>query len=463
MGRRSRGAASQLAAEQRIAGATAQFVHQFAVESVDRGQLVDLHVGDFLHVDEALFDEQSGDLFVDGQRLHELARVAEQFLFLLALRRGLVHDLQIPARELAREAHVLAAAANGLGELLFLHGDVHGVVFVVLEDRLHLRRRHRADGQLRRIVVPQHDVDLFAGQLAGHGLHSGAAHPHAGPHGVDAPVVGLDGDLRPRARVARRGANFDDVLGDLRDFDLEQFDEHLGRRAGEDELRAARLRADLLEQRAHAVANAEGVAGNEVFAGEDGFGVVAEVDDHAFAGGLLDGAADQLANAGFVQFDDLAALGFAHLLHDHLLCRLRRDAAELDRLHRHLVELADLQGRVFLLRLVRGEFRVRIRHQLREAPPGRFRFVFFHLALGIDHLPAAVGFVGARTAVDAHLELRVRLAPAVGVVDDLVVLLLRRHRQGGLDGLEDHLLVHAFLVGHGFDHQQHFPIHLRHA
>ena len=45
---------------------------------------------------------------------------------------------------------------------------------------------------------------------------------------------------------------------------------------------------------------------------------------------------------------DLLALGVADLLQDHLLRRLRADAAELDRLERLLDDVAELQVRIAL-------------------------------------------------------------------------------------------------------------------
>jgi hypothetical protein len=76
------------------------------------------------------------------------------------------------------------------------------VLVLVDDDRGDVRRRQRADHELRRIVGPQHDVDTLAGQLVGHRLHARTAHADAGADRVDAPVVGPHGDLGAHARVA---------------------------------------------------------------------------------------------------------------------------------------------------------------------------------------------------------------------------------------------------------------------
>ena len=444
--------AGQLAGKQGIAGAASQFLDDLAVETVDVGQLADRHVGDFLDAGEPFLHQKRGDIFVYRQRRHELVGVAEQFFLLLAHRRFFVHDFQIPAGQLAGQTHVLAAATDGLGEVVFLHGDVHGAVFFVFEDGLHLGWRHGADGQLGRVVVPKHDVDLLARQFAGHRLNPRATHADARAHGVDAAVVGFDGDLGAGARIAGGGADFDDVFGDFRHLDLEQLDQHLWRGARENELGAARFRANFLQQRTHAVAHVEAISGNEILAGEDGFGVAAQIDDDAVPRRFLDRTANQLANTRFVQLHHLRALGFAHFLDDDLLRRLGGDAPELDGLHRHFVGIADAQRRVLLLRFFGSQFGVWVG-----------LFVLFKLALRVDHVPAPERLVVAALAVDPNGELRVHAAAAVLVLDELVMLALGGHGQRQLNGLEDHLLGDALLVGDGLHHGQHFFVHFRHG
>ena len=53
-------------------------------------------------------------------------------------------------------------------------------------------------------------------------LHARALETHAGADRIDRVVAREDGDFRAAAHLARRGANLDDVLLDLRDLELEQ-------------------------------------------------------------------------------------------------------------------------------------------------------------------------------------------------------------------------------------------------
>jgi hypothetical protein len=178
------------------------------------------------------------------------------------------------------------------------------------------------------------------------------------------------------------------------------------------------LGADLGENGAHAVVDAEGLATHQLVARQQAFGVVAEIDDDVVAGHLLDRAGDEFADAVLVQLDHLRALRVAHLLHDDLLGGLRGDAAELDVLDLLLVDIAGLERRIFL----RGLFRRELRAEQRQLVVGH-------------HQPASHGLVVAGLAIDRDLDIRV-----------LVVALLRRHGQGRLDRLENDVLRHPLLA-----------------
>ena len=125
-----------------------------------------------------------------------------------------------------------------------------------------------------------------------------------------------------------------------------------GMGAGQENLRPAGFFAHVENEGAHAVAVAEGFSrGRHLVAAQQAFGA-AEIDGDVAELDALDQAVDDLAHAVLVLVELALALGLAHLLHDHLLGRLRGDAAEIDR--RQLVddELAELDVRLDLLRLL---------------------------------------------------------------------------------------------------------------
>src|SRR5690606_29289689 len=68
---------------------------------------------------------------------------------------------------------------------------------------------------------------------------------------------------------------------------------------------------------------------------------------------------DDLADAVLVLVVLALALGLAHLLHDHLLGALRRDAAEIDRRQRLQDAVADLRRRIALARVLQRALRRR--------------------------------------------------------------------------------------------------------
>ena len=104
------------------------------------------------------------------------------------------------------------------------------------------------------------------------------------------------------------------------------------------------VRSILVDVRANAVADAQHFLGDQLVARDHAFDAP-RLDDHVAALDALDGAGQQVVLAVEEVVQDLLALGVADLLQDHLLRRLRADAAELDRLERLLDDVAELQLR----------------------------------------------------------------------------------------------------------------------
>jgi hypothetical protein len=291
--------------------------------------------------------------------------------------------------------------------------------------------RHRVDHELRRVVDERDDVDALAGDLVRDRLYARAAHTDTRADRIDARIVAAYRDLRARARVAGRAEDVDQSLADLGHFELEELDQELGCRAAQEQLRATRFGAHVLEERLDAVLRAHRLARDHLVARDEAFGIAAEVDEDAVAVDALDDARDELTDARLVLVDDLRTLGLAHLLHDHLLRGLRGDAAERHRLERTLDETA----------------RLRIRRHVE--PVLEPQLLFRELELGRivrEHLPAAERVVVAGLAVDRDADVVV-----------LAVFLARSRSERCLERFEDDLLVDALLVGDGVhDHQDLF-------
>ncbi len=95
-------------------------------------------------------------------------------------------------------------------------------------------------------------------------------------------------------------------------------------------MRAARLAAHVVDIGADAVAVAENLARQQFVAPHDRF-PAAEIGDDVAVFDALHHAVDDLADAVLVILVLPVALSVAHLLHDHLLRRLRRDAPVFER------------------------------------------------------------------------------------------------------------------------------------
>ena len=179
-------------------------------DTLDLRELVDLGFGDFFERAETEPVHRLGQFFVHAV---DFAQRAEALLFHLT-KLAFADDVELPAGELGCQAHVLAPAANGLGELLLGNGDVHGPGLLVNDDGNHLRRGHGVNHVLGGILVPENDVHPLPGQLVGDRLHARAAHADAGADRVDALVVRVHRDLGADAGIAReRGVDLADITG----------------------------------------------------------------------------------------------------------------------------------------------------------------------------------------------------------------------------------------------------------
>ena len=180
-----------------ILGAVAQLVGDFLVETFNGEDFVKRHIGDLFQRGKTFLDEHFGKFLINIHRFGEQFNEGAGFLLLLDGGVLEAHHVDGPAGQLAGKPYVLAVAPDGLGEVLFLHRDVHGVAFFVNNDRGHFRRRHGIDDELGGVVVPGNNVDALAGKLVRHHLDPGTAHADAGAHRVDAAVIGADDDFRP--------------------------------------------------------------------------------------------------------------------------------------------------------------------------------------------------------------------------------------------------------------------------
>ena len=129
--------------------------------------------------------------------------------------------------------------------------------------------------------------------------------------------------------VAGHGIDLDDAVVNLGHLLGEELGHEVGVRAGHEDLRPARLPANVVDVGAHPVAVAEGFARQQVLSPNHGLGPP-EIDGEPAVLGALDEAVGDLLHAVLVFLVLTRALGLAHLLDDHLLRRLRRDAAEVD-------------------------------------------------------------------------------------------------------------------------------------
>src|SRR6185295_10344119 len=116
------------------------------------------------------------------------------------------------------------------------------------------------DDEGGEILGPGNDVDLLALQFLDDGLDAAALHADAGADRIDRAVVAEHADLGAAARIAGGGLDLDDAVVNLGHFLREQLFHEVRMRAAEEDLRAAILAADVEDQAAGAVADAQHLA-----------------------------------------------------------------------------------------------------------------------------------------------------------------------------------------------------------
>ena len=101
----------------------------------------------------------------------------------LFLRPRLRTNVDLPARQLRREPHILSALSDRKRELTLRHVRAR---FAPRKDlhAFNLRRRQRVRNEFFRIVGPFRDVDLLVAQLVVHRHHARAALTHERTHRI---------------------------------------------------------------------------------------------------------------------------------------------------------------------------------------------------------------------------------------------------------------------------------------
>jgi len=294
--------------------------------------------------------------------LHGLARL---FGVALGLRRslGLAPNVDAPARQLGRQPCVLSFLADGQRERTVRH-DHLGLLGLAIEDDAHYPGRAQGTGDERLLVVrPGHDVDLFAVQLVHDVLYAHATHPDTGAHRIHARLQRSNRHLGPRSRLAGDGLDLHGAVIDLGDLQLEQAAQKPLVAARGNDLRPAARALHFRQVDPQTLVEAIVLARNLLAPRQQSLRL-AEADGHT------PGTRVNTAHHAVGQFShtvgklkvDGVALRLADALHDHLLGRLRGDAAKVPRLDLRLEDVPQPHCRVLLLCISQRDLRVRVLH-----------------------------------------------------------------------------------------------------
>src|SRR5690606_29947768 len=286
------------------------------IKTVDFQHFLHGYVSNLLQRGKAFVDQDLSQLFIYIQLIEEIAQHITGLGFLFCANIVFGHDIESPAGQLTGQPDVLATTADCLGEVILSHGDIYGVRVFIQNDRGHFGGRHGVDHELGQVVIPEHDIHTLTAQLAGHCLNTRTAHADTSTLRINALVFRAHRNLGPGARITGSAHDFDQLFGNLRHFDTEQFDDHFRAAARQYQLRSAILDADILEQRADAGAGAEGFTRDHFLARQYRFGIVAQVHDDTVTSNFLYRATDDLTQPVAVRVNHLGTLCFTDLLDD---------------------------------------------------------------------------------------------------------------------------------------------------
>ena len=396
-----------------------------SLEPFDARQLPKRHEGNLFDRRKPFGHQQMGNHLIHieglGEQFREPAELLGPPLRVLILG----EDVNVPAGELRGEANILAAASDRQAQLVLRHDHFDATGILVQDHFGDFGRRLGVDHESRGVGRPRNDVDLLPLKLADHSLDPTAPHADAGTDRIDAGVVGDHGDLGATAGIAGDGLDFDDSVIDFRHFLGEQLGHELRVRTRQEDLRAPRLLAHVVNVGADPVVLAEAFSGNELVAAQDGLGP-AQVDYDVAELDAPDQAGNDFAYPVLVFLVLALALGLADFLNDHLLGGLRGDSTKFN--GRKLLddEISDFKVGVTPLGLGEGNLGRLVLHLIR------------HLAIAIEPNLAAA-------AVD--------YGPDIVLV---AVFRAARPLDRLLHGLQNLLALDTLLAGHGIGHLQEF-------
>ena len=264
-------------------------------------------------------------------------------------------------------------------------------------------------------------------KLAHHGLDARAAHADAGADRVDRGIARDHRDLGARARIAGHRLHLDDAVIDLRHFLAEELGHEQRMGARQENLRPALLAPHVKHIGADAVAGLEGLARDRARRGarwlRRGPRSTMTLPYSTRLTVPLTIWPMRSLNSSILP----VALGLAHLLHDHLLRRLRGDPAELEGRERLGDVIAGLSRRVALARIFDADLRRGIVDRVGDQKmPRDPQFAGLRIDLGMDIGLEPVA--RTRRLGDQFLHRRDHDLP----VDEL----LARHRVGDLQKLQ---------------------------
>ena len=120
--------------QQHVFGAGAQLGHGVLVKAFNFQHFLNGHVGHLFQAGKAFSNQNVGHFLVYVQLFHKQRADRIGLVGQLLGRLCGVHDVDLPAGQFRRQAHVLTTATNSDSKVFLVHHHVHGVTLFVHHD-----------------------------------------------------------------------------------------------------------------------------------------------------------------------------------------------------------------------------------------------------------------------------------------------------------------------------------------
>ena len=255
--------------------------------------------------------------------------------------------LHVPAHKLGSEAGILAATADCLAQIFFIHRDVNDTSSLVKSDAANLSGFKRLSHKFVDVIRPTDDVDFFIIQFAHDVLNACSTKTDACADRIDFVVVTINRHFRAISGFTRNGTKLHGAIRNLSHFRFEKATHKVGMAPGKDDLRSTTFVIHRNDIAADTIPYVVILSRNTLRGRHAGFKFPEINHDVTFLK-AAHRTTDDVTRAVLELIINLLFLGLTKTLHHGLLRSLHRNPTEVGRSHIKIDVLTQLNSKLLL-------------------------------------------------------------------------------------------------------------------